>query len=65
MDWKNFFVGVGLIAAAYLIYRDVKGKHLFSEGIKPDIVTTYYKSWSAVIVFIVVGIYFIITSFQS
>jgi hypothetical protein len=65
MDWKDFFIGVGLIAAAYLIYRDVKGKSLYPEGFKPDINTTYAKGWSAVIVFIIAGIYFIISSFQS
>jgi hypothetical protein len=69
MDWTDFFIGVGLITAAYLVYRDVKGKSLFPKSKFPDktpnVDTSYTRSWSAVIVFIVAGIYFIILSFNS
>ncbi|HWZ04673.1 MAG TPA: hypothetical protein VNX40_13745 [Mucilaginibacter sp.] len=65
MDWTYFFIGVGFITVAYLIYRDVKGKKSYNEGNEPGTNISYFKGWSAVITLIIAGISLIILSFQS
>ena len=62
MDWKDFLIGVGSIAVGYWVYKDDKKRSLSKDKLSD---TSYRRKWSVVITFIIVGIYFIISSFQS
>lgn len=65
MDWKLFFIGVGFLTVAYLMYRGIKGEKPASEKTngKGPVITVYIQYWGAIIMCAIGGIVFIIESF--
>ncbi|MGZ3928930.1 MAG: hypothetical protein ACXVJG_18370 [Mucilaginibacter sp.] len=67
MDWKSFLIGTGLLIGAYLMHKldkwtDVKS---VDDGDEDYYNLQTIKSWTAIIVFIFAGIFFIISSLPS
>lgn len=67
MDFKLFFIGVGFLVAAYLIYRNVKDEKPSSEQTNWEgpTLSTYIGLWSSVIMCTIVGIGFIFKSLPA
>lgn len=66
MNWKYFFIGVGFLLVAYLIYRGIKGgpasEHTNWNG---PILPLYVHGWGTMIICIIIGIAFILKSLFS
>lgn len=60
MDWKQFFLGVGFLAAGYWLYSGTRRKSIISEDYIPN--PSYIRDWGGVIMAAVAGILLIIRS---
>jgi len=67
MDFKHFFIGVGFLLAAYLIYRNVKNEKPSSEKTNWEgpTLSTYIGLWGSIIICTVVGVGFILKSLPA
>jgi hypothetical protein len=64
MDWKLFFIGMGFLTVAYLMYKWIKGKRPISQtNFKGPVPSVYFQYWAAVIMCAIGGIIFIIEAF--
>ena len=67
MDFELFFIGLGFLTAAYLLYLFVKNEKPSSEKTNwegPKL-STYIGLWGSVIICTIVGIVFIFKSLPS
>jgi len=60
MDWKYFFIGLGVLALAYWSYRDVKGKSFLDEDNTPTY--NFGKDWIWAIGGSIIGMIIILQS---
>lgn len=67
MDLKQFFTGVGFLMAGYLMYRIVKNEKPSSEETNWNgpTLSTYIGCWFSVVMFVMVGIGFILKSLPA
>ncbi|MBD1366340.1 hypothetical protein IDJ77_21180 [Mucilaginibacter sp. ZT4R22] len=66
MDWQYFFLGVGFLVAAYLIYRMNKGGPSSEKnGWMGPALPLYVQGWGVIIMCVMVGIAFILKSLPA
>jgi hypothetical protein len=66
MNWKYFFIGIGFLVTAYLIYQGIK-KGPASEKTNGNgpILPLYIQGWGSIFVCAICGVTFIIKSLPS
>ncbi len=67
MNLKLFFIGVGFLIAAYLIFQNVKNEKPSSEKTNWEgpTLSTYIGLWGSVILCAIVGVGFIVKSLPT
>jgi len=66
MNWKYLFSGIGLLLAAYFIYKEIKGGPSSEKNNwEGTTLSLYIQCWGGIIVCVLCGIVFIVKSFLS